>query len=172
LLSIAIWTFVIATHYYPHGISADIEIERNPGLCRASIERAAIHVAMTLARCRLLASSLSTRVRSEDCQLNSSLGGASAGRILSGGLGDLLDRFEHSGQGETAESWVKTGPDKPCSAAQLEQALGPEVLDTLSKRTGLSRHELVARLCRELPDAVDKYAPQGRIPTEAEPSRS
>jgi uncharacterized protein YidB (DUF937 family) len=101
-------------------------------------------------------------------QLKSSLGGASGGEVVSGGVGELVDRFKQSGQGETADSWVKSGPNKPVTPAQLEQAIGPEVLDTLSKQTGLSREELVARLCRELPDAVDKYTPQGRLPTEAE----
>jgi uncharacterized protein YidB (DUF937 family) len=100
------------------------------------------------------------------------LGGASAGGILSGGLGELLERFKQSDQGETAESWVNTGPNKPCTAAQLERAIGPEVLETLSKQTGLARDELVSRLCRELPGAVDKYTPQGRLPTEAEFSRA
>jgi uncharacterized protein YidB (DUF937 family) len=105
-------------------------------------------------------------------QLKSSLGGASAGGVLSGGLSELKDRFTESGHGDTAESWVKTGPNKPCSAEQLEQAIGPDVMNTLSKQTGLSREELVARLCRELPAAVDKYTPQGRLPTEAEFSRA
>ena len=105
-------------------------------------------------------------------QLSSSLGGASAGGILSTGLGELLDRFKQSGQGDTAESWVKTGPNKPCTAAQLEKAIGPEVLETLTKQTGLSREELVSRLCRELPEAVDKYTPEGRIPSEPEFARS
>jgi len=105
-------------------------------------------------------------------QLRNSLGGANAGGVLSSGLGELVDRFKQSGQAETAESWVKTGPNRPCTPAQLEQALGPEVLDTLSQQTGLSRDELLARLCRELPDAVDKYTPQGRLPTEGELSRA
>ena len=96
------------------------------------------------------------------------LGDAPAGGIVSGGLGELLDRFKKSGQRETAESWVGTGPNKPCSEAQLEQAIGPEVLETLSRQTGLPKNELLARLCRELPEAVDKYTPQGRIPQEAE----
>ena len=100
------------------------------------------------------------------------LGGAGAGGILSGGLGELLERFKQSGQGETAESWVNRGLNKPCTAAQLERAIGPEVLDTLSKQTGLSRDELVTRLCRELPDAVDKYTPQGRLPTDADFART
>jgi len=41
------------------------------------------------------------------------------------------------------------------------------VLNTLSKQTGLSREDLLMRLSRELPDAVNKYTPQGRLPTEA-----
>jgi uncharacterized protein YidB (DUF937 family) len=106
-------------------------------------------------------------------QLRSSLGGgASAGGILGGVLGELVERFKQSGQAETAESWVRTGPNKPCTPAQLEQAIGPEMLDTLSRQTGLSRDELLARLCRELPDAVDRNTPQGRLPTEAELSRA
>jgi uncharacterized protein YidB (DUF937 family) len=45
-------------------------------------------------------------------KLRGTLGGASAGSILSGGLGELIDRFKKNGQGDTAESWVKTGPNK------------------------------------------------------------
>jgi uncharacterized protein YidB (DUF937 family) len=105
-------------------------------------------------------------------QLTGGLGGASAGGILSSGLGELIERFKQSGQGGTAESRVKPGPNKPCTPAELEQAIGPEVLDTLSSQTGLSREEVVSRLCRELPEAVDKYTPEGRVPTEAELSRA
>ena len=104
-------------------------------------------------------------------QLSSSLGGAGAGGIRSGGLGELVDRFKQSGQSETAESWLNRF-NKQCTPAQLEQVIGPEVLDTLSKQTGLARDELLSRLCRELPDAVDKYTPQGRLPTETELSHS
>ena len=99
--------------------------------------------------------------------LQNSLGGASAGEVLSGGLGELADRFKKNGQSETVDSWVKTGPNKPITPAQLEQAIGPDTLDSLSKQTGLSREELLARLARELPDAVDKYTPQGRLPAGA-----
>ncbi|MCW5682064.1 MAG: YidB family protein [Xanthobacteraceae bacterium] len=95
--------------------------------------------------------------------------GTSSGSILGGGLGELLDRFKNAGQGETADSWVKTGDNKSCSPAQLEQALGPDVLETLTQQTGLSREELLSRLCRELPAAVDKYTPDGKVPqAEAE----
>jgi len=104
-------------------------------------------------------------------QLRSSLGGVGAGGVLSSGLGELVDRFQKAGHGDTAESWVKTGPNKPVSPSQLEQAIGPEVLNNLASQTGLSRDDLLRRLSREIPDAVDKYTPQGRLPTEAELSR-
>ena len=105
-------------------------------------------------------------------QLRNSMGGTSSGGMLSGGLGELIDRFKQSGHGDTADSWVGTGPNEPVTPPQLEQAIGPDVMDALSKQTGLSREELLARLSRELPNAVDKYTPQGRLPTEAELSRS
>ena len=105
-------------------------------------------------------------------QLGSSLGGASAGGVLSGGLGELIDRFREKGLGDTADSWVRTGANKELQPAQLEQAIGPEILDTLSQQTGLSRDELLARLTRELPQAVDKFTPEGRVPTESEMSRT
>jgi uncharacterized protein YidB (DUF937 family) len=100
------------------------------------------------------------------------LGGATAGGILSGGLDELIESFKQSGQGQIADSWVKTGENQRCTPADLERAIGPEVLGTLSKQTGLSRDELVTRLCRELPDAVDKYTPQGRLPMEGDFSRA
>ena len=96
--------------------------------------------------------------------LRGSLGNAGAGGFLNGGLGELLDRFKQTGQATTADSWVSTGPNQPVSPSQLEQAIGPDVLATLQKQTGYSREELLARLSRELPDAVDKYTPQGQLP--------
>ena len=99
------------------------------------------------------------------------LGGASAGSVLSGGLSDLIERFKRNGQGQAADSWVKTGPNQPIGPDQLEQAIGPDVLNTLSQQTGLSREELLSRLTRELPAAVDKFTPEGRLPTEDEAAR-
>jgi uncharacterized protein YidB (DUF937 family) len=99
------------------------------------------------------------------------LGGASAGSVLSGGLGELIDRFRQSGQSQAADSWVGRGANQPIGATQLEQAIGPDVLNTLSQHTGLSREELLSRLTRELPTAVDKFTPEGRLPTEDEATR-
>jgi len=99
------------------------------------------------------------------------LSGASVGSVLSGGLRDLIERFKQNGQGTAVDSWVKTGPNQPVGPEQLQQAIGPEVLNTLSQQTGLSREELLARLTRELPAAVDKFTPDGRLPNEDEAAR-
>ena len=104
--------------------------------------------------------------------LLSNLGGGGVGGLLGGGLNELLERFKQSGQQETVDSWVSQGPNKQIAPSQLEKAIGPDVMETLAKQTGLTREELLARLTRELPDAVDRYTPQGRLPSEAEFQRS
>ena len=96
-----------------------------------------------------------------------SLGGAGAGGLLSGGLNELVNRFQQNGLGDKAESWVATGPNKPVSPTELEQAIGPDVLQDLIAKTGLPREELLKRLSQELPQAVDKYTPEGRLPSAA-----
>ena len=83
-----------------------------------------------------------------------------------------MNTFKQAGQGEAADSWVAPGPNKQIGRSELEQAIGPEVLETLSRQTGLSREEIVSRLSRNLPEAVDKYTPDGRIPTELDLSRA
>jgi uncharacterized protein YidB (DUF937 family) len=94
------------------------------------------------------------------------LAGTSAGGLLSGGLGTLLDSFRQSGQGDAADSWVSKGPNKPVEAPQIKQAIGADVLSELSQRTGLSEEEILNRLSQRLPEAVDKYTPDGRLPQD------
>ena len=96
--------------------------------------------------------------------LGGMLGGAGAGGLLNGGIGELLEKFRQNGQGETAESWVNNGPNKEVAPPQLKQAIGADVLAALEQQTGLSQQELLARLSRELPTAIDKYTPDGRLP--------
>jgi uncharacterized protein YidB (DUF937 family) len=97
--------------------------------------------------------------------LSGMLGGTGVGGLLNGGIGELLERFKQNGQGETAQSWINDGPNKEVSPPQLKQAIGSDVLAALEQQTGLSQEELLARLSRELPGAVDKYTPGGRLPS-------
>ena len=92
------------------------------------------------------------------------LGDSPTATSIKDGLGELVDRFRENGQGATADSWVVQGPNTTISDIQLEEALGSDLIDGLVKQTGLSRKELLSRLARTLPEAVDKMTPDGRIP--------
>ena len=91
-------------------------------------------------------------------------GAVSPGGFLDSGLNEMRERFTQAGQRDAVESWVGTGPNREIAPNELEQAIGHDVLQTLSERTGLSRDELLSRLSRELPNAVDQYTPDGRMP--------
>lgn len=94
------------------------------------------------------------------------LGGLGAGG-LAGGFGDLLGSFRNAGQTEVADSWVNPGvPTQGLRADQVEQAIGAENLAELSQRTGLSREELLERLAKTIPQAVDTLTPNGQMPTD------
>ncbi len=93
-----------------------------------------------------------------------SIGSGGAGALLSNGLRELVDRFKNNGRADVAQSWVNRGPNKPIAPEELRATIGSDALATLSQQTGLSEDELLARLSRELPEAVDKYTPDGTLP--------
>jgi uncharacterized protein YidB (DUF937 family) len=93
-----------------------------------------------------------------------------AGGLL-GSLGGLFDKLQKGGLGGVASSWVGPGQNQPVSPGQLGSALGPDIIKTLSQRSGLSEEEITNQLSQVLPGVVDKLTPQGRLPTLAELSQ-
>jgi uncharacterized protein YidB (DUF937 family) len=98
------------------------------------------------------------------------LAGGAAGSVLSGGLGDLLNQFQQSGHGDTANSWVGNGQNKQISKDDLASALGADQLDQLSSQSGMSRDDLLDGLSQYLPKVVDHLTPDGRLPNADEVS--
>ncbi len=92
------------------------------------------------------------------------IGSSPTATSITGGLGELVDQFTKSGAGKTAESWIGKGPNEPITDSQMEKTLGADLIDSLVKQTGLSREELLSRLSKTLPEAVDKLTPDGRVP--------
>jgi uncharacterized protein YidB (DUF937 family) len=88
--------------------------------------------------------------------------------ILAGGLGELLHQFREAGHGEIAESWVKNDTNQPITEQELQQAIGTECLRILSHQTGMSQQEILSVFAHNLPEVVDQYTPQGRIPVASE----
>ncbi|MCJ2073195.1 YidB family protein [Methylobacterium sp. J-030] len=97
-------------------------------------------------------------------QLLGNAGSAGVGGLVGRGLSELVEHFTKGGQSETAQSWIAHGPNREIPQADLERAIGSQTLAALEQRTGLSKSELLARLSRDLPSAIDRYSPDGRLP--------
>jgi len=96
------------------------------------------------------------------------LAGGAAGSILSGGLNDLLKQFQQNGQGDAANSWVATGPNKAISPIDLSKVLDNEQIKMLMQQSGISREDLINGLSQALPGVIDQLTPHGRLPTAQE----
>jgi uncharacterized protein YidB (DUF937 family) len=81
-----------------------------------------------------------------------------------GGLQGVVSEFEKNGLGATVKSWVGTGPNHAISPDEVHRALGPDLLQQLSAKSGLSVQDLTQKLAQVLPQAVDKLTPDGTIP--------
>jgi uncharacterized protein YidB (DUF937 family) len=64
----------------------------------------------------------------------------------------------------------RIGQNQPITSDQLHQALGPQVVDNLSRLTGVAGLDLISELSRVLPGVIDRLTPQGRMPNQAEMS--
>ena len=93
-----------------------------------------------------------------------------AGGLL-GGLGGLLNKLEQGGLGDQTKSWVGTGQNQPVSPGQLGQALGPNIIKTLSQMTGVSEDQLTKTLSQGIPVIINTLTPNGRLPTVTELSQ-
>ena len=81
-----------------------------------------------------------------------------------GGVQGVVNEFERNGLGPTVRSWVSTGPNQPISPDEVQRALGPDLLQQLSQKSGVSVEDLSRKLAEVLPQAVDKMTPDGTIP--------
>lgn len=83
-----------------------------------------------------------------------------------GGLGSLLDKFKGAGLGQQADSWVSTGDNEPIDGEELERALGPEELQKIAEKTGMSVDEVREKLAAGLPEVVNHLTPKGAVPDD------
>jgi uncharacterized protein YidB (DUF937 family) len=90
-----------------------------------------------------------------------------AGSVL-GGLGDLIGKLTAGGAAPQVNSWVGPGSNQPIQPGQLGGALGQNVLNELSQRTGMSQQELLNQLSTVLPQLINHLTPNGRMPTLAD----
>src|SRR6266705_3398132 len=81
-----------------------------------------------------------------------------------GGLQGVVSEFERNGLGATVQSWVGTGPNQAISPDDVHRTLGPDLLQQLSEKSGLSVQDLTQKLSQVLPHAIDTITPNGALP--------
>ncbi|WP_246675999.1 MULTISPECIES: YidB family protein [unclassified Mesorhizobium] len=74
--------------------------------------------------------------------------------------------------GAKVDSWVGTRPNEPIEPHEVERAIDVQTLEALSRQTGLSREELIARITRDLPDAINQMTPNGNLPADHQTNAS
>jgi uncharacterized protein YidB (DUF937 family) len=82
-----------------------------------------------------------------------------------GGLGGLMGQFQKAGLGNVMDSWVGKGQNMPVSGDQLQQVLGPDMLNQLASQLGISSGEAGSQLSQLLPQIVDQLTPDGQAPS-------
>ena len=85
----------------------------------------------------------------------------------SGGLGGLLSAFQQQGLGDTAQSWVGSGENRPISPQQIERVLGFGPIQQFAARFGLTPEQASGQIAALLPGVIDKLTPEGRLPDNA-----
>lgn len=93
------------------------------------------------------------------------------GALLTGGMMDLVQQFRGTGRSDAIDSWVAPGENREVSPDDLSEVLTEQQIAFLTKRTGLSRQELLKGLSDQLPQVVDRLTPDGRLPTAEEMQR-
>src|SRR5678816_542565 len=62
-----------------------------------------------------------------------------------GGLQGVVREFEKNGLGATVQSWVGTGTNQPISPDEVHKVLGPDLLQQLAAKSGLSVQDLAQK---------------------------
>lgn len=83
-----------------------------------------------------------------------------------GGISGLVDKFNQSGLGDVAASWIGKGGNLPVSPDQVVAALGQDKVAELAKEAGIPEDKGAEVLSQVLPAVVDKMTPDGEIPEE------
>jgi uncharacterized protein YidB (DUF937 family) len=98
--------------------------------------------------------------------------GAALVRMLSdrqsGGFQGLIDAFQRNGLGDVVGSWISPGQNTEISESQLEQVLGRDRVDDLTRQAGLSPQQGRPALAALLPQLIDKLTPDGHAPDDSQ----
>ena len=84
-----------------------------------------------------------------------------------GGLNAIVAKLQQAGFGEQVKSWLGNGQNLPITADQLKQVLGSDAVKQLATRFNIPMDQITQILAQQLPDAVDRASPDGKLPHSA-----
>ena len=84
-----------------------------------------------------------------------------------GGLNAIVAKLEQAGFGEQVKSWIGTGQNLPITADQLRKVLGSDTVRQLAAKYNIPIDQVTEVLAHQLPLAVDRASPDGKLPHSA-----
>ena len=83
---------------------------------------------------------------------------------IGGGVSDMFNKLKDSSIGEQFQSWIGKGENKPVTADQVTEALGPDAMSKIAEKTGTTPEQAAQNVAQKLPGMVDKITPDGQLP--------
>jgi uncharacterized protein YidB (DUF937 family) len=84
-----------------------------------------------------------------------------------GGLNAIVAKLQQAGFGEQVKSWIGNGQNLPITADELKQVLGSDTVKQLAARFNIPVDQITEILAQQLPTAVDRASPDGKLPHSA-----
>ena len=80
-----------------------------------------------------------------------------------GGLDGVIAKLNAAGLGETVNSWLGQGANKPITADEIRSALSNEQVRQLAAKLGVPVDQVASVLAQNLPNAVSQASAAGAI---------
>jgi uncharacterized protein YidB (DUF937 family) len=90
----------------------------------------------------------------------------------SGGVQGLLNKFTQAGHGDTVNSWVSPGENKPIAPEHVEQVIGQDQVSAIAAKLGVDPAQASQLLAKFLPTVIDKLTPNGKVDPAADHHQS
>ena len=84
-----------------------------------------------------------------------------------GGLSAIVAKLQQAGLGDQVKSWLGNGQNLPITAQQLQEVLGSDAVRQLAAKYNIPVDQISQILAQQIPNAVDKASPDGKLPHTA-----
>lgn len=85
-----------------------------------------------------------------------------------GGIGGILEKFNQSGLGDTAASWVGQGQNQSLSADQVDNVFGHDMITEMASKFGVDSSLLTGQIAQYLPELVNQATPAGAVDNKSD----